>query len=114
VVERAARRGPALCWHLDFSQELARRWSDPVDLVFVDGDHSEEGCRADWDLWHGFVTPGGMVAFHDARLGRRGGTGLPGPTAVVDALFRGTETRSGWQVRAECDSLVAVERTSPP
>jgi predicted O-methyltransferase YrrM len=113
VVERAARGGPDLRWHLDFSQRLAEHWSHPIDLVFIDGDHSAEGCRADWELWHPLVSERGIVAFHDARLSQRDGTGLPGPTAVVDAVFRGDEPHAGWQVLVERDSLVAVERTKP-
>jgi hypothetical protein len=109
VVARAARDGPSVCWHIDFSQQLAARWSDSVDVVFVDGDHSEAGCRADWDLWHPFVVPGGLMVFHDARLSQPGGSGLPGPTAVVDAIFRTCGPPAGWRIVLERDSLVAAE-----
>jgi predicted O-methyltransferase YrrM len=110
VVARAARDGPAIRWHIDYSQRLAERWRDPADVVFIDGDHSEAGCRADWELWHPFVVPGGLVLFHDARLSQPGGAGLPGPTAVVDAVFRAPAPPPGWRIVAERDSLVAVER----
>jgi MMP 1-O-methyltransferase len=114
VVARAARRGgPRVHWHVDYSAAVARRWAGEVDLVFVDGDHSEEGVRADWDGWHGFVAPGGAVVFHDARLSQDGGRGLPGPTAVVDALFRGPGAVAGWRIVGEADRTVAVERQSP-
>lgn len=113
VVARAARRdGPSVRWHVDFSATVARDWSDPVDLVFVDGDHSEEGCATDWEAWHGFVEPGGAVLFHDAREGRPGGRGLPGPTAVVDRLFRGGGAVPGWRITHETDGTVAVTRTA--
>lgn len=36
------------------------------DFVFIDGDHSYEGVRADWLTWSPLVGPGGIVAFHDA------------------------------------------------
>ena len=69
VVARAARRhdGPRVTWHVDYSSVVARRWEGAVDLVFIDGDHSEEGVRTDWEDWHAFVEPGGAVLFHDAR-----------------------------------------------
>jgi predicted O-methyltransferase YrrM len=110
VVERACRRhhGPGVTWHIDYSAAVAAQWHDPVDLVFIDGDHSEKGVRADWDGWHGFVEPGGAVVFHDARLSQEGGRGLPGPTAVVDGLFRGTQPVRGWRIVAEADRTVAV------
>jgi len=111
VVGRAARRrgGPAVRWHVALSEEAARGWFEPVDLVFVDGDHSEEACLLDWRLWSEFVEPGGVVAFHDAREGKPGGWGDPGPTAVVDRLFRDGGAR-GWQIAAESDTVVAVRR----
>jgi predicted O-methyltransferase YrrM len=115
VVERARRRhgGPRVTWHVDYSAAVAARWADPVDLVFIDGDHSEAGVRADWEGWHGFVNPGGAVVFHDARMSQERGRGLPGPTAVVDALFRGPAAVAGWRIVAEADRTVAVERYSP-
>jgi predicted O-methyltransferase YrrM len=113
VVARAARRhaGPQVTWHVDYSAAVAARWEGTVDLVFIDGDHSEEGVRADWEGWHGFVEPGGAVLFHDARLSQEGGRGLPGPTAVVDSLFRGESAVAGWRVLREADRTVAVVRS---
>jgi predicted O-methyltransferase YrrM len=36
-----------------------------LDLLFIDGDHSEEGVRTDFELYRDLVRPGGAVAFHD-------------------------------------------------
>jgi predicted O-methyltransferase YrrM len=110
VVARAARRssGPELHWHPDFSANVAERWVLPVDLVFIDGDHSEIGVTKDWDLWHPFVVEGGSVLFHDARASRPDGDGLPGPTAVVDRLFRGPRALPDWEIADEVDRAVAV------
>jgi hypothetical protein len=106
------RRGeaPSVHWHVALSGELASRWREEVDLVFIDGDHSEAGCEHDWSSWHGFVAVGGRVVFHDARAGIAGGRGLPGPTSVVGRHFRGTDTR-GWEIVAEADRTVVVGRT---
>jgi biotin operon repressor len=46
----------------------------------------------------------------DARQGVAGGRGLPGPTAVVDRLFRGPGALRGWRVDREVDRAVAVRR----
>jgi predicted O-methyltransferase YrrM len=112
VVARAARRdGPVVRWHVAFSQDVAAGWSGPIDLLFVDGDHLEAGVQRDWDDWHGFIAAGGHVVFHDARDGRAGGRGLPGPTAVVDRLARAPEgPPAGWTIAAEVDRAVAVRR----
>ena len=120
VVERAVRErgGPTLRWHVERSEQAGRRWATPVDLVFVDGDHSLETCRLDWEQFGRWVKPGGIVVFHDARMGRPGGEGLPGeggvdgPTALVDELFRGPAAVDGWRIRAELHTTVAVERVS--
>src|SRR5687768_1596409 len=87
TVARAAKSGPRVTWHAQFSQDAAVGWSTPIDLLFIDGDHLEPGVRRDWDDWHDHVVPGGHVAFHDSREHKPHGRGLPGPTAVVDALF---------------------------
>jgi predicted O-methyltransferase YrrM len=116
VVARAARRhdGPRVVWHVDYSTRVAERWSEPADLVFIDGDHSEAGVQADWDAWQGHVAPGGAVVFHDAREGEPGGRGLPGPSAVVRRLFRGSGPHppiAGWEIAHEADRTVAVTRS---
>ena len=116
VVSRArARRGadaPAVHWHACLSADLASRWQGEVDLVFIDGDHSESGCELDWSEWHRFVTLGGRVVFHDARADRPGGRGLPGPTAVVTRHFRTGGGVPGWEIVAEADRTVVVRRVS--
>jgi predicted O-methyltransferase YrrM len=38
----------------------------PCDLVFVDGDHTYAGVRADYERWRRFLAPGGHLVFHDA------------------------------------------------
>ena len=38
----------------------------PCALVFVDGDHTYEGARADYERWRELVAPGGDILFHDA------------------------------------------------
>jgi predicted O-methyltransferase YrrM len=111
VWRHARRSGPKIRWHIARSQDVGRAWTGPpVDLVFIDGDHSPEACREDWEVWHPHVQPGGSVAFHDARLELPGGTGGPGPTTVVNELFRGGSQPAGWRVAHEVDTLVVVRR----
>ena len=110
TVARAGRDGPRVVWHPTFSQDAAPGWKGPIDLLFIDGDHLEPGVRRDWEDWHGHVAPGGRVAFHDAREGKPHGRGLAGPTAVVDALFRGDAPVTGWAIEREVDRTVVVRR----
>lgn len=38
---------------------------EPLDVLFIDGDHTYEGVKADFDLYARLVRPGGIVALHD-------------------------------------------------
>lgn len=110
TVRRRDKQAPRVCWHVALSHEVAASWSQPVDVVFIDGDHSQEGCELDWTSWHPFVAVGGYVVFHDARAGQEGGRGLPGPTAVVVRHFRSHGGSPGWEIAVEADRAVAVRR----
>jgi hypothetical protein len=41
-------------------------WRRDIDLLFIDGDHSYEGCKTDLISWLPWVRPGGWIAFHDS------------------------------------------------
>lgn len=106
---RLGERAPAVHWHIAMSHEMAAVWSGEIDLVFIDGDHSEAGCERDWLDWGPLVAAGGHVVFHDARADQPGGRGLPGPTAVVARHLRG-QRAEGWRICAEADRTVDVRR----
>jgi predicted O-methyltransferase YrrM len=111
VVARGARRAaeaPRVRWHVALSHEVAASWVGEVDLVFIDGDHSQAGCQLDWDCWHPFVSVGGHVVLHDARADRQDGRGLPGPTAVLAGLR--ADMPHGWVIVDEADRTVAIRR----
>lgn len=48
------------------SQDVADGWFHPIELLWVDGDHSYEGAMADFELYAPHVVEGGIIAFHDA------------------------------------------------
>jgi predicted O-methyltransferase YrrM len=60
----------------------------PCDLVFVDGDHSYEGARADVERWRGFLRPGGHMLFHDAVDPGGWGRVHPGVVRLLGELER--------------------------
>jgi predicted O-methyltransferase YrrM len=55
--------------HID-SKQLSIQWqAGPVDVVFVDGDHSYAGCVGDIMGWLSHIRTGGFMAVHDYRKG---------------------------------------------
>lgn len=52
--------------HRKFSTEVAKNWDRPIRLLWIDGDHSYEGAKADFDGFLPHLVPGGFVALHDA------------------------------------------------
>jgi predicted O-methyltransferase YrrM len=51
--------------HVEDSHTAAPAMSQ-IDVLFIDGDHSEAGVRTDFDRWAPLVAPRGHVLFHDA------------------------------------------------
>jgi hypothetical protein len=79
-------------------------------LILIDGDHAEAAVERDWNDWNGFVRPGGVVIFHDARLFEHGWTTPDyGPVKFVDRIFR-NEGTANWAIAEEIHSLFIVER----
>ncbi len=51
--------------HRGKSVDVARDFKKQIDLLFLDGDHSYEGCRSDIESWFPHLKPGGLVIMHD-------------------------------------------------
>jgi predicted O-methyltransferase YrrM len=47
------------------STVVARGWQTPLELLFIDGGHSEEVAQADFDGWAKWVSVGGALIIHD-------------------------------------------------
>jgi len=47
------------------SERAAQRWMLPIDMLFIDGDHSYEGVKRDWELFVPHMSKFGIVVFHD-------------------------------------------------
>jgi len=39
--------------------------SNKLDFLFIDGDHTYQGVRKDFEMYSALVREGGMIAFHD-------------------------------------------------
>ena len=47
------------------SSAISRWWRTPLDLVFVDGGHTDEAAQADFRGWAPHVRLGGVLVIHD-------------------------------------------------
>lgn len=54
--------------HVGRSADIVPLFQPIFDLVFIDGDHSYEGCRLDLELAFDKVKFGGVIALHDYNL----------------------------------------------
>jgi predicted O-methyltransferase YrrM len=114
VITAAAMAAGAELWSYDLSSELDGELADalsrlglaervhlvvgdskvvelppgPLRSLFIDGDHTYEGARADFERWRGLVAPGGDLLFHDAVDSGGYGNHYPGIARLVAEIER--------------------------
>jgi len=59
------------------STTVSRGWRTPVQLVFIDGGHSEQAAAADFEGWAKWVNTGGALVIHDVFPDPRDGGQAP-------------------------------------
>jgi predicted O-methyltransferase YrrM len=64
-----------------FARVKAALRDRPLDVLFIDGDHSYFGVKRDWELYSPLVRPGGVVGFHDIHEDYTTSRGTP--TAAI-------------------------------
>lgn len=57
------------------SQEAAKIFNEPIQFLFIDGEHDYESVKLDFQLWYPKLIYGGLIAFHDY--------GVSGPRRVI-------------------------------
>lgn len=68
---------------------------EELALLFIDGDHSYEGAKADFDRWSVFVRLGGHVLLHDAVDTGGYGNVYPGVARLAGEIGAGWERQPG-------------------
>lgn len=86
------------------SKAVGKSWKGPgLDFLFIDGDHSYDGCAGDILSWLPHMNAGSIVAIHDYA---------PAPwadvVAATDALLRPL-----YPVIAHIDTVIAFRVTTP-
>lgn len=49
------------------SSKTVLTWKQQIDLLWIDGDHSYEGCASDIKNWFPFLKKSGWICLHDYR-----------------------------------------------
>ncbi len=47
------------------SVKVSNDWGIPLGLLFIDGGHSLESAKNDFNCWSNHIVPGGILAIHD-------------------------------------------------
>ena len=88
------------------STTVARGWRTPLQLLFIDGGHTEEAAQSDFDGWVRWVNVGGALIIHDV---------FPNPDDGGQAPYhvyrRALDTGNFREVSAT-GSMRVLERTS--
>ena len=50
-------------------EQVSRLLDGGIDFLFIDGDHTYEGVRADFEMYSPLVREGGLIALHDIVQG---------------------------------------------
>lgn len=68
------------------SVQVAASWAQPISLLFLDGDHTFEGVRRDFEAWSPHLADGGTLVLDD--------TDLDGPRLLLEKVL----APEGWTV----------------
>ncbi|MHB9101609.1 MAG: class I SAM-dependent methyltransferase [Sulfuricella sp.] len=85
------------------SRTAAKGWTSPIDLLWVDGDHSYEGVASDITLWTPFVRDQGIVIFDDVE-----------PGSEVAAAIRDHLQFSHFRLVEQLDRIAVFRKESQP
>ena len=83
------------------SSNVAKNWSVPLDMIYVDGDHLYEGCVSDIASWEPHLKDGGIMAFDDY------GFFCGGVERAVDHTLLAKK----WRLIGRIGRLIAFEKT---
>lgn len=82
--------------------EIGKLWDGPkIDVLYVDADHSYEGCKADIETWFPHVADGGVIVGHDYNC-------------LFDGVKRAVHEIFGWDGRVYTENSVWVTRKNLP
>ena len=72
-IARSLLKSPKVVFLYKSSEEASKEIKDEaLDIVFIDADHTYEGCKKDIECWYPKVRKRGIVCGHDYKIGYMG------------------------------------------
>jgi predicted O-methyltransferase YrrM len=71
----------------DYSYNVVKNWDKKIDYIFIDGDHTYDAVKQDFEQWYPHVKVGGIISIHDSSANRGGPSFWPGPSKLADELI---------------------------
>jgi len=62
-----------------YSHEVVKKFNEPIDVLFIDGNHDYNSVLRDYQDWSKLIKKGGYIVFHDVGAGH-----TTGPKEVVE------------------------------
>lgn len=91
------------------ARELAAPLVGTVEFAFIDGDHSYDGLKADWEGWSNLLAPNAIIALHDSRSTSLRPINTAGSVVFTRDVIRNDER---FELVDEVDSLTVLRRHS--
>jgi predicted O-methyltransferase YrrM len=88
------------------SAQAAESWTKPIDLLFMDGDHSFEGACRDFREWTRFISQGGLIAIHTTRSSPT--KPVPDGCGMVRLVKEVVANDPGFRIDYQVDSITVV------
>lgn len=92
------------------AKEWAQEHAGRVDFIFLDGDHTLQGVREDFDTFSPCLAPGGVIAFHDIDGQGKQSRGQTLGVPAFWAWLKGSGTMETWEYNAKTGYGVGVAR----
>lgn len=64
-INDCSRQGRNNKWKFILGDSKLVGWNKNIDILFIDGDHTYEGAKADYNKYEPFVVNGGLIFLHD-------------------------------------------------
>lgn len=104
---KRANQQKKIIWLEGLSDLMVDKVPMGIDFIFIDGDHSFEAVKKDFELYQKKLSKDGVIAIHDAALFENGWTKADwGPVRLINEIVIPS---GNWQIVDTVDSLVIIK-----